>query len=132
MGLGVPRNSNGLRDASAQHLGRATRHHGGGLDLSGSGHPGVSIGRSFAGSGYAHLGRLPNLKTLYLNNADVRWTELRGLKQLNSLSLMMPTMSEYDVRQLQLALPDTYVSAAWGGGLDSPIQWRKHAMEKAR
>ena len=97
------------------------------LDLSGSGHPGVSIGRNFTGTGYAHLAAMPNLRTFWLHNADVRWTEQRDLKQLNVMTLSMPTMSEDDVRQLQRALPDTYVSAAWGGSSVPPMQWRERS-----
>jgi len=100
------------------------------LDLSGSGYPGVRIGRNFTGTGYACLAAMPNLTTLYLNNADVGWTELRGLKQLKSMALLMPTMSEDDVRQLQRALPDTYVSAMWGGTSVPPLQMRKRLDEK--
>lgn len=92
------------------------------LDLSGSGEPGVSIGRNYTGAGYAHLAKTMKLKTLYLTNADVMWTELRDLKQLHTLSMMMPTMSQADVRELQKALPDTFVSAAWGGSSVAPRQ----------
>lgn len=93
------------------------------IDLSGSGEPGVSIGRNYTGAGYAHLAKTMKLKTLYLNNADVHWTELRDLKQLQELSMLMPTMSQADVRELQKALPDTFVSAAWGGGGVAPMQF---------
>ncbi len=99
------------------------------LDLSGSGYTGVSIGRNFAGTGYTHLAAMPNLKTLWLYNADVRWTELRGLKQLDSMVLMMPTMSADDVRRLQQALPDTRISATWG---DKSVQFTSALNENAK
>jgi len=90
------------------------------IDLSGSGNPGVSMGRNFTEAGYVRLANLPNLQTLWLNNADVRWTELTELVQLRVLHLMMPTMSHDDVRSLQEALPYTYVSATWGGSSIAP------------
>ncbi len=101
------------------------------FDLSGSGYPGVRIGRNFTGAGYTHLASMPNLKTLWLNNADVSWTELRGLKQLDSMHLMMPTMSADDVRRLQRALPDTRVGATWGYGSVVPIQFGEQPAHPA-
>jgi hypothetical protein len=112
----------------ASHVGDLSLKHIGGLksliylNLSGSGEPGVHIGRNFTGAGYAHLAKLPNLERMSLNNADVRWTELQSLKQVAVLNMLMSTMSQDDVRQLQKALPDTRVSAAWGGGSVRPIQ----------
>ena len=103
-----------VTDKSLEHISKIaslTR-----LDLSGSGEPGVHIGRIFTAVGYAHLAKMSNLQTLWIDNADVSWTELRGLKQLKSLALFMPTMSADGVRRLQKELPDTHVSASSGGG----------------
>ena len=99
------------------------------LSLSGSGEPGVHIGRNFTGAGYAHLARLPNLERMSLTNADVHWKELQSLKQVADLNMLMPTMSRDDVRKLQKALPDTRVSAAWGGGFVGPIQFKQVELE---
>jgi len=85
------------------------------LDLSGSRFFFTHGGPDIPLFGYAQLAKLPNLKTLSLYYADVPWTVLAQLRQLRELSLMMPTMSQDDVLELQKALPETFVTASSGG-----------------
>ena len=89
------------------------------LDLSGGG-PGVHIGGRITGAGMAHLKKMKGLETLWLANLEVSWIDLKDLKWLKELDFMMVSMSADDVRRLQRELPDTRVSAAWGGSSVPP------------
>ncbi len=86
------------------------------INLWGGGGRGVHIGGNFTAVGYEHLAKMSTLQTLSIEHAGVRWTELRSLKQLKSLKLLMPTMSRDDARRLQKELPDTHVMDLRGGG----------------
>jgi Leucine-rich repeat (LRR) protein len=92
------------------------------LDLYGSGEPGVQTGLNFSPAGYAHLKKMKNLQSLWITNADVSTADLKDLKWLKSLHLFMVTATAGELRELQKALPDVRVSAAWGGTSVPPLQ----------
>jgi len=83
----------------------------------------VNSNMKITDAGLIHLARFTRLRQL--NNANVQWSDLHELKRLKTLPLLMPTISPGDVRRLQDALPETYVSAAWGGSSIAPRQVSK-------
>jgi Leucine-rich repeat (LRR) protein len=83
---------------------------------------GRAQGGRFTAAGYGHLAKMPNLEELWVNNFNGTWTDLRELANLKVLHLMMPSISEDDVRQLQKALPNVQVSSATGAGGVAPLQ----------
>jgi len=88
--------------------------------------PGVSQSAPpFTGDGLAHFKDHEGLRTLWLTNLTIdgkMLAALKDLKQLRELTLMMPSLTDDEVRALQAALPKTRVSAAWGGHGIAPLQ----------
>jgi Leucine-rich repeat (LRR) protein len=79
-------------------------------------------GGHFTAAGYAALSKMPKLKELWVNQFKGAWTDLRELTNLKVLHLMMPSISQDEVRLLQKALPNVRVSSATGGGGVAPLQ----------
>jgi beta-lactamase regulating signal transducer with metallopeptidase domain len=105
------------------------------LDLYSSAQPGVAVSLPpFTAKGMAHFKDHPGLRTLWLTNLEIDASMLAALKemtQLGELTLIMPSLSDDDVRELQAALPKTRVSAAWGGHGIAPIQDQRPSARTA-
>jgi hypothetical protein len=96
------------------------------LDLHANSRSGFTQSRPpFTAAGMAHFKGHPGLRTLWLTNANIDaglLATLKTLTQLDELTLMMPGLSDDEVRGLQAALPTARVSAAWGGHGIAPLQ----------
>lgn len=106
----------GLTDESLGHLAQIETLTG--LDLYGSGKPGVDPGRNFSIAGLQQLKKLPKLERLSLTNFDVvggGYGGLRELKHLRELNFMMANVTDAELESLAEALPGARISAATGG-----------------
>lgn len=98
------------------------------LDLSGSGHPGVTPGMNFTIAGLQQLKSLGHLQTLWLNNCNIPgggYIGLKELKQLRELTMMMCNVTDVDLDALEEALPHTRITHVTGGGRRLPKKLRK-------
>jgi RNA polymerase sigma factor (sigma-70 family) len=107
----------GLTDESLGHLARVETLTG--LDLYGSGEPGVAPGKNFGIAGLQQLKKLPKLERLRLSNLDLPgrgYVGLKELKHLRELTFMMTNVTDGELELLAEALPEARISAATGGG----------------
>jgi hypothetical protein len=94
------------------------------LDLHGSGHSGSVFGELFTVEGLKQLKALPKLRTLWLMNLQSPggYLGLQELTQLRSITLHMCDIRPDEVGALEVALPQTTISAMSGGGSIRPAR----------
>jgi hypothetical protein len=106
----------GLTDQSLGHLAQIETLTG--LDLYGSGKPGVDQGRNFSITGLQQLKKLPKLTRLWLNNFNIPgggYGGMKELKHLRELTFMMTNVTDAELESLEEALPAARISAMTGG-----------------
>ena len=109
--------ADGLTDDALGHLAQIETLTG--LDLYGSGKPGVAPGKNFSIAGLQQLRKLSKLDRLWLTNFDIPgggYDGLKELKHLRELTFMMSNVTERELESLEERCPARRISAATGGG----------------